>query len=285
MADLPILWRLRDLTRKLRAGADAAIRSEQLLRKIYGAQMLAEIAATPRYHDPLRLLSAGYKVFSQNQEDGMIAEVFRRIGTTSQRFIEFGVEDGLECNSAYLVTQGWSGAWIEGSQGNAERAGAAFAPYAVEVVNRYITVENADQMISELAGGPELDLLSIDIDTIDYWIWQAIRTVKPRLVVIEYNASWPPHVRKTVANDPQMVWDGTNFSGASLGALEALGREKGYSLVGCSLSGVNAFFVRDDLVGDKFCAPFTAENHYEPPRFELAGSFGHRAGMGRWVDV
>jgi predicted O-methyltransferase YrrM len=285
MADLPILWRLRDFTHKLRAGADASLRSEQLLRKIHQTQVLAEVAATPRFQDPKRLLSAGYKVFSQNQEDGMIAEVFRRIGTASRRFIEFGVEDGLECNSAFLLMQGWTGAWIEGSPANAEAARAAFAAYPVEVVNRYITVENADQMISELAGREELDLLSIDIDTIDYWIWQAIRTVKPRLVVIEYNASWPPFIRKTVANDPHMVWDGTNFSGASLGGLEALGREKGYSLVGCSLAGVNAFFVRDDLVADKFCAPFTAENHYEPPRFELAGSFGHRAGMGRWVDV
>ena len=70
-----------------------------------------------------------------------------------------------------------------------------------------------------------------------------------------------------------------------LGALEALGREKGCCLVGCSLAGVNAFLVRADLVGDKFCAPFTAENHYEPPRYALAGSFGHRAGIGRWVDV
>jgi len=73
--------------------------------------------------------------------------------------------------------------------------------------------------------------------------------------------------------------------GASLGALETLGREKGYSLVGCSLAGVNAFFARDDLVGDKFCAPFTAENYYEPPRYDLAGPFRHRAGIGRWIDV
>jgi hypothetical protein len=285
MAELPILWRLRDFTRKLRAGADAQIRAEQLLRKIHVRQIMAEIAASPRFHDPKRLLSAGYKVFSQNQEDGMIAEVFQRIGTTSRRFVEFGVEDGLECNSAFLLMQGWKGAWIEGSQENAAKARAAFSPYPVEVVNRYITVANADQMIDELAGGEELDLLSIDIDTIDYWIWRAISVVKPRLVVIEYNASWTPFIRKTVANDPDMVWDGSNFTGASLGALEALGREKGYALVGCSLSGVNAFFVRDDLVGDHFCAPFTAENHYEPPRFELAGAFGHRAGMGRWVDV
>ena len=280
-----MLQRLRDFTRKLRAGADAAIRTEQLLRRMREAQIMAEATASPRYQDPLRLLASSYKVFSQNQEDGVIAEVFRRVGTTSKRFIEFGVQDGLECNSTFLLMQGWRGAWIEGSGANAAAARAAFAPYPVDVVGRHVTVENADALISELAGGQEIDLLSIDIDTIDYWIWQAIRTVKPRLVVIEYNASWPPFVRKTVAHDPAMQWDGTNFSGASLGALEALGREKGYCLVGCSLAGVNAFFVREDLVGDRFCAPFTAANHYEPPRYDLAGPFGHRPGMGRWVDV
>src|SRR5476651_691736 len=132
-----MLQRLREFTRKLRAGADAAIRSEQLLRHMYQTQTLAQLAQTPRFKDPLRLLSAGYRVFSQNQEDGMIAEVFRRIGTTSRRFIEFGVEDGLECNSAFLLLQGWRGAWIEGSAANAAKARAAFAPYPVEVVNRY----------------------------------------------------------------------------------------------------------------------------------------------------
>lgn len=280
-----MLQRLRDFTRKLRAGADAAIRAEELLRRMRQAQIIAEVAATSRFQDPLRLLASSYKVFSQNQEDGMIAEVFRRIGTTSRRFIEFGVEDGLECNSAFLLLQGWQGAWIEGSAASAAKARAAFAGYPVEVVGRMITVENADSMITELARGQPLDLLSIDVDSIDYWLWRAITTVKPRLVVIEYNATWPPFVRKTIAHDPALRGVGDNYFGASLGALEALGREKGYALVGCTLAGVNAFFVREDLVGDHFSAPFTAENHYEPPRYDLAGPSGHRAGMGPWVDV
>jgi hypothetical protein len=280
-----MLWRVRDFTRKLRAGADAAIRSEYLLERIHQAQIMAAITETPRFKDPLRLLSSGYKVFSQNQEDGMIAEVFRRIGTRRRRFLEFGIEDGLECNSTFLLMQGWTGAWIEASKQNADKARRVFASYPVQVVNRRVTAANADDLIAEVAGVGELDLLSIDTDTIDYWIWQAIKGVKPRLVVIEYNATWPPFIRKSVTYDPNMAWDGTNFFGASLGALVTLGREKGYCLVGCSLAGVNAFFVRQDLINDKFCAPFTAENHYEPPRYHLAGSFGHRPGVGHWLDV
>ena len=280
-----MLARIRDFTRKLRAGADASIQSAARLQQIHGELTLQSLRETPRFQEPLRLLSSAYKVYSQNHEDGMIAEVFRRIGTSSRKFIEFGVENGLECNSTFLVLQGWSGAWIEGSGGNASAAAGHFAGYPVKIVNSYITAQNADAMIADLAGEGELDMLSIDIDTIDYWIWDAIRTVKPRLVVIEYNAAFPPHIRKTVAHDPGMVWDGSNFSGASLGALEALGRAKGYALVGCSLAGVNAFFVRDDLVGDHFCAPFTAENHYEPARYFLSSLSGHRPGFGKWVDV
>src|SRR5579862_4774643 len=175
----PMLQRLREFVRRLRAGADAAVRTEQLLRRMHQAQLLAQLAENPRFKDPLRLLGAGFKVFSQNQEDGMITEVFSRIGTASRRFIEFGVEDGLECNSTFLLTQGWRGAWIEGSPANAARARMAFAAYAVEVVGRFVTIENADGLIADLAKGEELDLLSIDVDSIDYWLWRAIVTVKP----------------------------------------------------------------------------------------------------------
>jgi hypothetical protein len=277
--------RLKDFTRKLRAGADAAIRSEAYLKRLVQLRLMQDLAATERFKDPRRLLSAGLKVYSQNDEDGMIAEVFRRIGTADRRFIEFGVEDGLESNSTYLLLQGWSGAWIDGSAVTARRAQAAFKDYPVEVVTGHVTAENADELIGHLAGTLDLDLLSIDIDSNDYWVWKAIQSTRPRLVVIEYNATLPPPLRKTIAYAAAGAWDGSNYFGASLSALEALGREKGYCLVGCSLSGTNAFFVRDDLVGDHFCAPFTAENHYEPARYVLTGSSGHRPGIGRWVDV
>lgn len=277
--------RLRDFARKLRAGADAAIRTEALTKRLVQLQMLQSLSATERFKDSRRLLRSGLKVFSQNQEDGMIAEVFRRIGVTSRRFVEFGVEDGLESNSTYLLLQGWRGAWIDASVATAAAARVAFKDYPVEILNAFITAGNADEVIAGLARGEDLDLLSIDIDSNDYWIWKAIQRVRPRLVVIEYNATLPPPMRKTIAYDPKRHWDGSNYFGASLGALEALGLEKGYALVGCSLSGSNAFFVRDDLVGDHFCAPFTAENHYGPARYVLAVSSGHRPGMGPWVDV
>ena len=280
------MWqRLKSFASRIREGADAAVQSERHLRNLVQLELLKSLSDSPRFKDPVRLLSSGYKAYSQGAEDGMIAEIFRRIGETSRRFVEFGVEDGLECNSTLLLVQGWAGAWIDGSPGNVARARATFKDNPVEIVNALVTAENADETITRLAGAGELDLLSIDIDSNDYWVWQAIRTTKPRVVIIEYNATLPPTVRKTVAYNPSRGWDGSNYFGASLGALEALGRTKGYSLVGCSPAGVNAFFVRDDLVQDRFCAPFTALNHYEPPRYGLAGPAGHRAGNGPWIDV
>ena len=276
---------LPGLFEKLRDGAEASIRSERLLRQLVRLELTRALSATPRFQDPARLLASAFKVYSQGPEDGMIAEVFRRIGPGAQRFIEFGVQSGLESNSAFLLVQGWSGAWIEGSPKDAGKARRHFQDYPVEIVNDLVTVENADALIARLAGESELDLLSIDIDFNDYWVWRAITTVRPRLLVIEYNATLPPDLRKTVPHSISGRWDGTNYFGASLGALEALGRDKGYSLVGCSPTGINAFFVRDDLVGDRFCAPFTAANHYEPPRYGLIGSSGHAPGMGPWVDV
>lgn len=280
------MWqRFKNYVRTLREGANAAIESNDLLAQLVRLHLLRSLQDTPRFKDPQRLLSSGFKVHSQGYEDGMIAEVFRRIGTTSRRFIEFGVEDGLECNTTFLLIQGWSGAWIEASSKHVLKARAAFKDFAVEVVNEFVTVDNADEMIARLAGEGELDLLSIDIDFHDYWVWRALTTVKPRLVIIEYNATLPPFVRKTVAPNPSRVWDGSNYFGASLGALESLGQIKGYSLVGCSATGVNAFFVRSDLVEERFCAPFTALNHYEPPRYGISGPSGHRPGIGPWVDV
>lgn len=96
------------------------------------------------------------------------------------------------------------------------------------------------------------DLLSIDLDYNDYWIWKAIETYVPRVVVIEYNATPGPSESQVVEYDPYHRWDGTDHFGASLLALVRLGHLKGYELIGCDSKGVNAFFVRSDLVEDHF---------------------------------
>jgi hypothetical protein len=121
----------------------------------------------------------------------------------------------------------------------------------------------------------EFDILSLDIDRNTSWAWQALREFRPRVVVIEYNAAIPPQDDWEINYDPHAVWDGTVVFGASLLALQRIGEDMGYALVGCELAGVNAFFVRKDLTKDLFCEPFTAVNHYEPPRYFLVRVWGH----------
>ena len=246
--------------------------------------------AKPRHADPRRLLRYGFKIYAQNDEDGIIQEIFRRIGATSRTFVEFGVESGVECNSVKLLVEGWRGLWIEATREHAENIRRRFAPFIADgrlkVLQRLVSAENIDALMAEGGSAGEIDLLGIDIDYNDYWVWKAVTAVRPRVVVIEYNASLRPPLSLTVPYDPQGKWDGSNYYGASLEALVRLGAEKGYRIVGCSIAGVNAFFVGADLCGNKFLEPATAAEHYEPPRhfFHLLPA-GHTGRPGPFIAV
>ncbi len=231
----------------------------------------------PRFGDPLRLLRYSFQVNSQNDEDGIIREIFRRIGTSGRVFAEVGVGDGTENNTAFLLSQGWTGFWVDGDDaflktlnGRADLQDGCLK-HRVAWVER----ENIADIFERLGVPKEFDLLSLDIDQNTYYIWEALGGYTPRVVVVEYNASLPPDLDWKVRYDPKRAWDGTQNYGASLKSLEKLGARLGYSLVGCDFVGANAFFVRNDLVADKFAAPYTAENHYEPPRYHSLHRRGH----------
>lgn len=254
------------------------------------AQLLYEQAlASPRFQAAKRLLQHGFKVYSQHDEDGIIEEIFRRLGTTDRFFVEFGVGDGLENCTAYCLLKEWSGAWIDGSafcyEGILKNLDFLIQAKRLRAKYSFITAENIEDLFRELEVPAEFDFLSIDIDRNDYWIWKAISSYRPRVVAIEYNASFKKSVACTVPYSPTAIWDKTNYFGSSLKALEYLGREKGYTLVGCNYTGVTAFFVRDDLVQDRFLAPFTSENHYEPPRYFVRMPNGHPANFGPVVHI
>ena len=248
-----------------------------------------EQLATPRYANPKRLIRHGFKVYSQNDEDGIIQEIFKRIGTGDRTFIEFGVQTGSECNTAKLLLEGWRGLWIEGSSNYAAELRRSLGPMLSDkrltLTEAMVTAENVNGLFEQAGFKGELDLLSIDIDYNDYWIWKAVEMVRPRVVVIEYNPTLRPPMSLVVPYEPTRKWDGTNYGGASLEALVRLGRSKGYRIVGCSFSGVNAFFVRDDLCGDHFVEPATSEEHYEPARYFFAFQSGHPPRLGPYVSV
>ncbi len=275
------------------------------LRAILGVQGSASLANTVLYsmyresllscernRDPKRLLKYGFRAYSQHDEDGMIYEIFDRIGVSNRTFLEFGVGDGTENNTLYLLLAGWRGLWIDGNDTNAASINRQFSSFIqsgkLTFLNRFVNRDSINEIIEKGKLPGEIDLLSIDIDGNDYWVWEALSQVQPRVVVVEYNAVFRPPIAVVADYDANFVWDGTSYYGASLKALESLASQKGYDLVGCSLSGINAFFVKRDLVGDKFCAPFTAENHFEPPRFGFykIGAYDmHPPGIGKYQKV
>lgn len=196
-----------------------------------------------------------YRVFSQHREDGIIDHLLDVVGVKHGKFVEFGFWPH-ECNCLNLVlNRNFEGLFIDGSASNCERARDALAWLGkadIKVVESFITAENINDTISASGLSGEIDVLSVDIDGNDYWLWSAITAVNPRIVVVEYNASFGPERKITVPYDPNFVRYEKHASGfyhgASLAALTHLGEQKGYKLMGCDYSGVNAFFVRADLM-------------------------------------
>jgi hypothetical protein len=255
-------------------------RNMAMVRQIVVSMHNDELKKSARYQDPKHLIQYGQKVYSQNEEDGIIKEIFNRIGYTNKIFVEFGIGDGLENNTLALLLTNWKGLWMDGSSRSINNIKDHFQcvleSNQLKVLEVFVTKENINKLISTNIEEKEIDLLSIDIDGNDATIFKAINVISPRVVVIEYNSKFPPPIKFSVDYDPTHNWQGDDYMGASLSYLESCFTEKGYKLVGCDLLGTNAFFVRDDLVGDKFVEPYTAEHHYEPARYHLVGRIsGH----------
>jgi hypothetical protein len=242
------------------------------------ARELRALLAEPCYGEPGRLERHGFKVWSQNEEDGIIEEIFRRIGVARPgqpgSFVEFGVSDGRECNTLKLLVEGWRGLWMESAPEQCEKIRRIHAgPIGegrLELLQTAVTAENIDRLIagSRAAAAGELDLLSIDIDGNDYHVLEAIKGVRPRVVVIEYNGKFPPPMDVVPPYDSAHVWDGSDYAGASLQAISNLAERRDYRLVGTNICGANAFFVRSDLVGNHF-AGGGAAGLYNPARYWL----------------
>lgn len=247
----------------------------RLIVKLNAFKLRREILNEMRSLENKRLLRYGFKAYSQNDEDGMIQEIFNRIGTVNKNFLEIGVGNGLENNTLYLLVQGWHGLWVEANSKYVKQINLKFE-HAItngdlEVKNTCIQKDNINQVIDKwqsIAGG--LDLLSLDIDGNDYHVIEAIKSLNARLIILEYNSKYHPPVKWVMEHNPKHSYVFSDYYGASLKSLEILLIEKGYKLVGCNLSGVNAFFVREDLVEKYFLDDCSAENHYEPERVVLS---------------
>lgn len=219
------------------------------------------------------------KVYSQNGEDGIIGHVFSVIGYESCQFLEFGY--GIpQCNAWNLMkSHGFGGVFIDSA------IDALPVGEGVETIPAWLTVANINNIIGITNLPREIDFLSIDVDGVDYWLWEALET-SARLAVIEYNAGLGPDVSWTVpyhpAFDRHKRGAMPDYSGASLVALKRLGDRKGYRLIGCDPDGINAFFLHKDAFAPGIETQ-TPREAYRKWRYRMATESG--ADKLEWVTV
>jgi hypothetical protein len=260
--------RARKLLIEIHGSLDSAARYDRFARLNLRYREVGEGPAEVTGMASQDLTPFEYSVFSQNGEDGVICELLRRIGEGNGWFVEFGIETGVEGNCVFLAeARGWSGLFMEGADSYDALAHRWSGRTAVSTVKAIVGPDNINDLLDAEEIPDEPTVISIDIDGNDYYVWRALER-RPRLLIVEYNASLPLDSDERLVQpraDGVGLFEGTNFFGASLGALEALGAEKGYRLVHTDLAGVNAFFVRDDLldsmpVGD--AVPRRAANYF-----------------------
>jgi hypothetical protein len=179
------------------------------------------------------------------------------VGTGSRRFVDVGAGDGVHmCNCANLAFNlGFEGLFIDA---DAVRIASGTDLYAhhrdtramrPRLVHAFVTTSSINAIISDAGFQGDVDVLSIDIDGNDYWIWEAIDCIKPRIVVIETHDEYG-FDDVLAPYQENFVWGraepGAPF-GASPVAMTKLADRLGYRLVGGNRRGFNAIYLRSDL--------------------------------------
>ena len=231
------------------------------VRYLYDLELQKEYRQRRDNHkNPLNKFSlAG---FSQADEDGITLEILNRMGLERGSFVEFGVGNGTENNTIILLAAGWRGTWFGGS----DIAVDVGASTRLRFNKVWITRDNIVDLYHSV--GESADVVSLDLDGNDIYFIDALLQsgVSPKLFIAEYNGKFPPTVDFQIPYDENHRWRGDDYYGVSLKTLNALFRQHDYTLVCCSNSGVNAFFVHNSMIGhfgdiptdieDLYCEPF-----------------------------
>lgn len=243
-----------------------------------------------------RINEAEFKVFSQYGEDGILQYLIRetKIQGDEKIFIEFGVQDYLESNTRFLLQNNqWKGLIIDGSDTYMQsvRDSELYWRHDLTAVNAWIDKDNINALFADAGFQGNIGILSIDIDGNDYWVWEAIDSVNPVIVVLEWNSVFGRRHAVTVPYDPKFdratAHHSCLFWGASMAAFELLAGRKGYALVGSNKVGNNIFFVRKDRLGRLKCTQ--TQEAYVESRFrdsrDRSGRLNFLSGTARYDEI
>ena len=259
------------------SGASNA-RSASLLCELVELQLMQH----PNYQLPQALMPFRQKIFSHYGQDGMLAEIFRRIGGGGQRFVEIGASPAQN-NTNLLLLKGWRGLWADAGIAKDE-----LLPSSIQILQRegklkicrkLVNRESCRTLLSSRGFAEDLDLLSIDSCYNTHHVFNELLAFRPRVFCVAYNGMLPADLDWAAPYDAKAVWDGSTLFGATLGTISTAAEAGGYSLVGCELSGTDAFFVRHDLLQGLFLRPGDAMFHWEPLRMHLGQTQRHRSAM------
>lgn len=229
-------------------------------------------------------IADGFKVYSQNDEDGIINSIFKDIKYLNKTFIEIGSGSGLENNTHYLLLKGWKGVWIDSNKRyvnnlNKKLGGSKNLAIFCDKVTPSNINEKIEKCLNflKLNDDEAIDFFSIDIDSIDIYCLKKINKLKPRLICIEYNAKFPPDIEISIENDIKNYWKHDDYMGSSLAFIVHEMQNINYRLVSTNITGINAFFVRDDLYPKCKTVNQTINELYMPINYHLFNYVdGHR---------
>ncbi|GAC1347205.1 MAG: hypothetical protein NVSMB27_12120 [Ktedonobacteraceae bacterium] len=286
-------------------------KATQILLSMQYREMLALKLPQPTFED------VEFRAYSQFGEDGILLYLFSVLGTTNKKCVEICGGAGNDNTTNLIINHGWNGQFFDGSDKNIRKGRQFFARCAdtkvwpPKLVQAWITAENINGLLEKQGYSGEIDLLSLDMDGVDYWVWKAIECISPRVVVLEYNNVWGPDESMTIPYKQSFVKSSNNVSlllvhgrrvvntfvgkpiadridnyyGASLAAFAKLGKQKGYRLVGCERYGYNAFFVRSDI-GEEILPEVTPAECFGHPFTQYASEVRRRTVANRaWVEV
>lgn len=197
--------------------------------------------------------------YSQTGEDGIIAAIFEHVPPTNRWLVDIGAGDGFTLSNTRALLgngTGWRGVCLDIAPGIAA---------GVEGVR--VTAENVCDLLVARGVPSDFDLLSLDIDGIDWYVLRALLGggFTPRVAVVEINGNLPTYPAVTVAYDSQFHFSDCDYYGASLGAYLDLMQHNGYTCVHVQKS-LNAFFVRTDLLNGATPPPLVHSPQKHWPR-------------------
>jgi hypothetical protein len=273
---IPLIRWFLDIRREL-----AMIRFELSKQTRIQQQLFREIVSKSSANLGKEFPSAfEHQTYSQNGEDGVIQEIFRRVGLSHGTFVEIGTGDGFENNTRLLLELGWKGVWVEGDETSCETARKNLAKFIdsgqLSIINSFVTPENVNRVLKDKHVSKDVDLLSLDIDMHTHHVWEKLEYLNAKFAVVEYNGFFPRSAHWKSKYVEGEAWDGTINMGASLEELTDIGSRKDFRLIGCELTGTNAFFASRVLAEKYFPDLEDTNNLHEPSRHFLLNDPEHQ---------